>query len=63
MTIKSRVEKLEDRTTVNESDFLFIRCKPRDGETLDQARKRWLTDHGMTTDDLQRFRYVYTLGF
>lgn len=59
MTIKSRVEKLQERTTPDQQ-VLFIRCRPREGETLDQARDRWLADHGMTTDDLQRFRCVFT---
>jgi hypothetical protein len=27
-------------------------------ETLEQARDRWLADHGMTKTDLERFRYV-----
>lgn len=62
MTIKSRVEKLEERT-IPDQQVLFIQCRPRDGETLHQARDRWLADHGMTRDDLQRFRHVYTFGF
>jgi hypothetical protein len=61
MTIKSRVEKLEERTTPDQG-VLFIHCRPRDGETLEQARDRWLAEQGMTRDDLQRFRYVFTLG-
>ena len=61
MTIKSRVEKLEERTTPDQQ-LLVIRCRPSNGETIDQARERWLAENGMTKDDLERFRYVYTLG-
>ena len=61
MTIKSRVEKLEERATPDQQ-FLFIRCPPRDGKTLDEAKARWLAEHGMTNDDLERFRYVWILG-
>ena len=61
MTIKSRVEKLEERTTPDQQ-VLFIRCPPRKGETLGEAKARWLAEHGMTNDDLERFRYVYIFG-
>jgi hypothetical protein len=62
MTIKSRVEKLEERTTPDQQ-VLLIRCRPGDGETLEAARNRWLAEHDMTQDDLERYRYVYTFGF
>jgi hypothetical protein len=62
MTIKSRVEKLEERTTPDEQ-VLFIQCRPRDGETVEQALNRWLGEHEMTKEGLQRFRYVYIFNF
>jgi hypothetical protein len=63
MTIKTRVERLEERTTIVEPDVLLVRCNPLDGETLDQARERWLAEHDITRERLERFRYVFTVGF
>ena len=61
MTIKSRVEKLEERTTPDQQ-VLFIRCRPRDGETLEQARDRWLGTARHHVQDLST-AFSLTPGF